>query len=48
MEAIDAKIIPTSKIFIEKRVVLKCRGCIGYGILILTSTCGYANYEIQK
>ena len=31
MEAIDAKIIPISKVFVEKRVVLKCRGCIGYG-----------------
>ena len=31
LEAIDAKIIPTYKVFVEKRVVLKCRGCIGYG-----------------
>ena len=31
MEAIDAKIIPISKVFVEKRVVLKCRECIGYG-----------------
>jgi len=31
MDAIDAKIIPISKVFVEKRVVLKCRGCIGYG-----------------
>lgn len=29
--AIDAKIIPTYKIFTEKRVILKCRGCLGYG-----------------
>ena len=29
--AIDAKIIPTYKIFVEKRVILKCRGCLGYG-----------------
>ena len=31
LEAIDAKIIPTYKIFVEKRVILKCRGCLGYG-----------------
>ncbi len=31
LEAINAKIIPTYKVFVEKRVVLKCRGCIGYG-----------------
>ena len=31
LEAIDAKIIPTENVFVEKRVVLKCRGCIGYG-----------------
>ncbi|AKB57754.1 DUF2284 domain-containing protein [Methanosarcina barkeri] len=31
LEAIDAKIIPTYNVFVEKRVVLKCRGCIGYG-----------------
>lgn len=31
LEAIDTKIIPTEKVFVEKRVVLKCRGCIGYG-----------------
>ena len=31
LEAIEAKIIPTYKVFVEKRVVLKCRGCIGYG-----------------
>ncbi|HWR25632.1 MAG TPA: DUF2284 domain-containing protein [Methanosarcina sp.] len=31
LEAIDAKIIPTYKVFVEKRVVLKCRGCVGYG-----------------
>ena len=31
MDAVDAKIIPISKVFVEKRVVLKCRGCIGYG-----------------
>jgi predicted metal-binding protein len=29
--AIDAKIIPTYKIFVEKRVILKSRGCLGYG-----------------
>ena len=31
LDAIDAKIIPTYKVFVEKRVVLKCRGCVGYG-----------------
>ena len=31
LEAVDAKIIPTNQVFVEKRVVLKCRGCIGYG-----------------
>jgi predicted metal-binding protein len=31
LEAIDAKIIPTYKVFVEKRVVLKCRCCVGYG-----------------
>ena len=31
LDAIDAKIISTYKIFVEKRVILKCRGCLGYG-----------------
>jgi predicted metal-binding protein len=30
LEAVDAKIIPTYKVFVEKRVVLKCRGCVGF------------------
>lgn len=29
--AIDAKIIPANRVFVEDRVVLKCRGCVGYG-----------------
>ena len=29
--AIDAKIIPANMVFVEERVVLKCRGCVGYG-----------------
>jgi len=30
--ATDAKVIPTSEIFVENRVPLKCRvGCVGYG-----------------
>lgn len=32
LEAIDAKIIPTNKVFVEKRGALKCRnGCANYG-----------------
>jgi predicted metal-binding protein len=29
--AIEAKIIPADKVFVENRVTLKCRGCVGYG-----------------
>jgi predicted metal-binding protein len=29
--AIEAKIIPSNMVFVEDRVVLKCRGCVGYG-----------------
>lgn len=30
--AVDAKVIPSDRVFVEDRVVLKCRsGCVGYG-----------------
>ena len=29
--AIDAKIVSTDSVFVEDRVTLKCRGCVGYG-----------------
>jgi predicted metal-binding protein len=29
--AADARIIPVEKVFVEDRVRLKCRGCVGYG-----------------
>lgn len=30
--AVDAKVIPADRVFVEDRVVLKCRsGCVGYG-----------------
>jgi len=29
--AIDANIIDTDHVFVENRVTLKCRGCVGYG-----------------
>jgi predicted metal-binding protein len=29
--AIDAKIVPVDRVFVEDRVTLKCRGCVGYG-----------------
>lgn len=29
--AIDAKIISTGQVFVENRVTLKCRGCVGFG-----------------
>lgn len=29
--AIEAKVIPADKVFVENRVTLKCRGCVGYG-----------------
>lgn len=29
--AIDAKVIQANMVFVEDRVVLKCRGCVGYG-----------------
>ena len=29
--AIDAKVVQSDHIFVEDRVTLKCRGCVGYG-----------------
>jgi predicted metal-binding protein len=29
--AIDSKVLPVNKVFVEDRVTLKCRGCVGYG-----------------
>lgn len=29
--AIDAKVVPANMVFVEDRVTLKCRGCVGYG-----------------
>ena len=32
LESVDSKIIPTYKIFVEKKIViLKCRSCLGSG-----------------